>query len=84
MLMMTQKIIFGHGGVEANKAEYQSYLEMLEGLKTIIVAEIEKGRTEDEVVNDTSLTKVYDDQGYSWRFITSEKIRRTFYRSLKQ
>ncbi|WP_353776829.1 MBL fold metallo-hydrolase [Winogradskyella sp. 3972H.M.0a.05] len=78
------KIIPGHGGTESNKVEYLAYLEMLEGLKKIISGEIEKGRTEDEVANDTSLTKTYDDQGYSWQFITSEKIRRTFYKSLKQ
>lgn len=77
------KIIFGHGGTVANKTEYASYLEMLEGLKKIILEEIKKGKTEDEVATDTSLTKTYDDQGFSWRFINSEKIRRTFYKSLK-
>jgi len=77
------KIIPGHGPV-SNKKEYAAFLGMMQGLKKIIVSEIEKGRTEDEVANDASLTKTYDDQGYSWRFITSEKIRRTFYKSLKK
>ncbi len=77
------KIIPGHGPV-SNKKEYKSFLTMMEGLKSIIQAEIEKGKTEEQVTKDASLTKTYDDQGYSWNFITSEKIRRTFYKSLKQ
>jgi len=77
------KIIPGHGPV-SNKKEYAAFLEMMQGLKSIILAEINKGKTEEEVVNDESLTKTYDAQGYSWRFITSEKIRRTFYKSLKK
>lgn len=76
------KIIPGHGAA-SNKAEFKSFLKMLKTLRTIISDEIKKGKTEDEVVNNTSLTKTYDDLNYSWRFITSEKIRRTFYRSLK-
>ena len=77
------KIIPGHGGL-SNKAEYQSFLKMMEGLKTAVLAEIKNGKAEDEVANDTSLTKTYDFAGYSWNFITSEKIRRTFYKSLKE
>jgi cyclase len=77
------KIIPGHGGL-SNKAEYERFLKMLESLKTIVLAEIKKGKTEDEVANNTSLTKTFDDQGYSWNFINSEKIRRTFYKSLKE
>ncbi len=77
------KIIPGHGDL-SNKAEYQSFLKMMEGLRAAVIAEIENGKTEDEVANDTSLTKTYDFAGYSWNFITSEKIRRTFYKSLKK
>lgn len=76
------KIIPGHGKV-SNKAEYKVFLEMLETLKSNVMAEIKKGKTEDEVVADNSITKTYDDLGYSWVFISSEKIRRTFYNSLK-
>lgn len=76
------KIIPGHGDL-ASKKDYESFLNMMESLKDIILKEIEQGKTEDEVTNNTALTKTYDDLGYSWRFITSEKIRRTFYRSLK-
>ncbi len=77
------KIIPGHGPI-SNKKEYAAFLDMMQGLKTIILAEIEKGQTEEDVANNKSLTKTYDAQGYSWNFITSKKIRRTFYKSLKQ
>ncbi len=76
------KIIPGHGKV-SNKAEYKVFLEMLETLKANVLAEIKKGKTEDEVAVDTSITKTYDDLGYSWNFINSERIRRIFYQGLK-
>jgi glyoxylase-like metal-dependent hydrolase (beta-lactamase superfamily II) len=76
------KIIPGHGKV-SNKAEYNTFLTMLETLKVAVLVEINKGKTEDEVADDTTITKTYDDLGYSWAFINSEKIRRTFYRGLK-
>lgn len=75
-------IIPGHGPI-SNKKEYTAYLSMLETLKDRISAKISKGKSEEDVVNDTSITEDFDEQGYSWRFITSEKIRRTIYQSLK-
>lgn len=75
-------IIPGHGKM-SNKAEYKVFLTMLEILRTNVLAEIQKGKTEDEVAANTLITKTYDDLGYSWDFITSEKIRRTFYQGLK-
>ncbi|NNK27540.1 MAG: MBL fold metallo-hydrolase, partial [Flavobacteriaceae bacterium] len=77
------KIIPGHGSV-SNKKEYKAFLAMMEGLREIIQAEISKGKTEEQVVNDANLTQVYDDQGYSWRFINSERIRKIYYNSLKK
>ena len=77
------KIIPGHGKL-SNKAKYQFFLSMLEDLKTKVLAEIESGKTEDDVAANTAITKTYDDLGYSWAFINSERIRRTFYKSLKQ
>ena len=77
------KIIPGHGKL-GNKEQYKFFLSMLEDLKSKVLAEIAKGKTEDEVTANTSLTKTYDDLGYSWDFINSEKIRRTFYKSLKK
>ena len=75
------KIIPGHGGL-SNKSEYKTFLSMLESLRANVLAEIKNGKTEDEVASNTSITKTYDDLGYSWQFISSEKIRRTFYKSL--
>lgn len=77
------KIIPGHGSL-SNKMEYKSFLEMLESLKTSILTEINSGKSEDEVAKNESLTKTYDAMGYGSGFINSEKIRRTFYLSLKK
>jgi glyoxylase-like metal-dependent hydrolase (beta-lactamase superfamily II) len=77
------KIIPGHGKL-SNKKEYQDIMVMLETLKANVLAEIDKGKTEDEVAANTAITKTYDDLGYSWGFITSEKIRRTLYKDLKK
>ena len=57
---------------------------MLVDLRTSIQSEIEKGKTEDDVANNSAITKTYDDIGYSWNFITSEKIRRAIYKSLNK
>ncbi|ARV09454.1 MBL fold metallo-hydrolase [Winogradskyella sp. PC-19] len=76
------KIIPGHGTV-SNKEEYQDFLKMLETLETNISKAIADGKTEDEVKADTYLTKTYDDLGYGSGFINSERIRTTFYKSLK-
>lgn len=77
------KIIPGHGGL-SNKLEYITFLKMLETLKTNVQAEIDKGKTEDEVVANTTITEAYDALNYGSGFISSEKIRRTFYMSLKK
>lgn len=77
------KIIPGHGNL-SNKKEYKFFLKMLETLKANVLTEIKKGKTEEEVVANTSITKTYDDLDYGCCFISSEKIRRTFYKSLKE
>jgi glyoxylase-like metal-dependent hydrolase (beta-lactamase superfamily II) len=77
------KIIPGHG-TQSNKEEYKFFLSMLESLRANILAEIKKGKTEDEVANDASITKTYDELNYGSGFINSKKIRRTFYNSLKE
>lgn len=77
------KIIPGHGSL-SNKMEYKTFLEMLESLKASILTEIKNGKSEDEVAKNESLTKTYDAMGYGGGFINSEKIRRTFYLSLKK
>lgn len=76
------KIIPGHGQL-ANAEDYKDFLIMLETLQSNIQKAIDEGKTEDEVKTDTSLTKTYDDLDYGSGFINSEKIRVTFYNSLK-
>ncbi|RZN84777.1 MAG: MBL fold metallo-hydrolase [Winogradskyella sp.] len=77
------KIIPGHGSV-SNKEEYQTFLKMLETIEANVSKAITDGKTEDEVKADASLTKKYDDLGYGSGFINSERIRLTFYKSLKK
>lgn len=77
------QVIPGHGSL-SNKSEYQTFLKMLEALKSKISEAIKLGKTEDEVAEDETLTKIYDDLNYGTGFINSEKIRRTFYLSLKE
>ncbi|KAA5827794.1 MBL fold metallo-hydrolase [Algibacter amylolyticus] len=77
------KIIPGHGNL-SNKAEYSTFLNMMESLKSTIEIEISQGKTEDEVAANSALTKTYDDLNYGCCFISSEKIRRTFYKGLKE
>ena len=75
------KIIPGHGDL-SNKTEYASFLEMLNILRANVQAEIDKGKSENNIVNNTAITKQYDDLNYSWNFINSEKIRSAIYKSL--
>lgn len=75
------KIIPGHGPL-SNKAEYTTFLEMLKELRANVQAEIDKGKTEDDIVGNNAITKKYDDLNYSWGFINSQKIRRAIYQSL--
>jgi len=77
------KIIPGHGKI-SNKTEYKEFLTMLETLKVNVLAEIANGKTEEEVAANNNVTKTYDDLGYSWSFIPSERMRRTLYKSLKK
>lgn len=76
------KIIPGHGRV-SNKEAYEDFLKMLIGLRKNIQNAIDEGKTEEDVKADTSLTKTYDALDYGSGFISSEKIRLTFYKSLK-
>lgn len=75
------KIIPGHGSL-STKAEYEAFLKMLEILKDNIQKEINDGKTEEDVAKNENLTKTYDDLNYGTGFINSERIRRTFYKSL--
>lgn len=77
------KIIPGHGKV-SNKEEYKNFLTMLETLRDHVQKAIDNDKTEDEVKADSSITKTYDDLDYGTGFINSERIRLTFYKSLKE
>lgn len=77
------KIIPGHRNV-SDKAALQSYLEMLEEIEKNILAEIKSGKSEQEVTENASLTKKYDDLNYGDWFISGKVLRRTFYRSLQK
>lgn len=76
------KIIPGHGKV-SNKEEYTSFLIMLKTLKTNVYNAIKAGKSEAIIKADKSLTKGYDAKGFGDGFINSERIRATFYDSLK-
>ena len=77
------KIIPGHGQI-SNKEEYITFLNMLEDLRAKVLNEINLGKSEEEVAGNNNLTKFYDELNYNCCFISSEKIRRTLYRSLKK
>ena len=76
------KIIPGHGKL-SNKEEYKDFLTMLEAIRDNVQKAIDNGKTEDEVKTDASITKTYDDLGYGTGYINSERMRLTFYKSLK-
>ena len=63
------KIIPGHRNL-STKTELISYLEMLETVEQIILAEIKNCKTEDDMTNDPTLTKKYYDLGYDDCFIS--------------
>ena len=77
------KIIPGHGSV-SSKAEYKSFLDMLKTVRDRVSAQIEAGKSEDEVASDPEITSPYDDQGFGSGFINSERIKRIIYQSLKK
>lgn len=76
------KIIPGHGPV-SSKEDYKIFLNMLEYLHSKVSAAISEGKSEEDIKNDISITKEYDDLGFGSGFINSERIRQTFYSSLK-
>ena len=76
------KIIPGHGKA-SNMEEYRGFLKMLETLRDHVQKAIDDGKTEEEVTEDSSITKTYDDLDFGTGFINSERIRSTFYQSLK-
>ncbi|WP_299628163.1 MBL fold metallo-hydrolase [uncultured Tenacibaculum sp.] len=76
-------VIPGHREI-SNKKELAAYRDMLVLLRDRVQAKINEGKSVDEVKNDTSITKEYDDEKYGDWFITGEGIRETIYKSLIQ
>ncbi|TQI70093.1 glyoxylase-like metal-dependent hydrolase (beta-lactamase superfamily II) [Gramella sp. Hel_I_59] len=78
------KIIPGHGDL-ANYQDYSNYVSMLKNIRENVQQKIDQGATEEEIALDESLTsEFYTDKEASEFFINGEKIRRTFYKSLKK
>ncbi len=73
------KIIPGHGPL-SNKAELQAYRDMLVSVRRLIAAEIEAGKTLDEVIS-ANPTAPYDAE-WATRFITPERFTRIIYTDL--
>ena len=74
-------IIPGHGKL-SNRKELKSFIAMLEDILTNVRNEIAKGKSLEEVVANKSLTQKYD-AVHGGGFINPERLRETFYKSLK-
>ena len=75
-------IIPGHGR-PSNKKELNTYIAMLEDIKNNTLKAIESGKTLEQIKTDTSISGAYDND-YGTGFINPEKLRSTFYTSLKK
>ena len=75
-------IIPGHGR-PSNKKELNTYIAMLEDIKNNTLKAIESGKTLEQIKTDTSISGAYDTD-YGTGFINPEKLRSTFYTSLKK
>lgn len=74
-------IIPGHGR-PSNKKELKVYIAMLEDIKANVKTAIDSGASLDNVKTNKSLTKSYDET-HGNGYINPEKMRETFYTSLK-
>ncbi len=74
------KIIPGHGR-PSNKSELQTYVNMLEDIRSIVQKEIAAGKTLEEITADAQLLSKYDDT-HGNDYINPEKMRTTVYTSL--
>ncbi len=83
MIMLSDnetKVVPGHGNVSSKK-DLEAYLKMLTTLRDRVKAEIDKGRSLEEVKKNSEITKEY--KSFSG-WINEEVIRETIYRSLTQ
>ena len=75
-------IIPGHGR-PSNKKELTTYIAMLDDIKNNTLKAIQSGKTLEQIKTDTSISVAYDND-YGTGFINPEKLRSTFYTSLKK
>ena len=75
------KIIPGHRSV-SSKQELKVYKIMLITLRNRVQEAINKGKSFNDVSNDSNITKEYKKEYWAW-FISAKKIRETIYKSLK-
>ena len=74
-------ILPGHGAA-GTRAEMQAAVDMLVDAEKRVEALVRDGKTADEVVAANPLADYHDD--WDWRFITTERMTRTLYRSLTE
>ena len=74
-------IIPGHGR-PSSKKELTSYITMLEDIKNNTLKALELGKTLEQITTDTTISGAYDID-YGTGFINPERMRSTFYNSLK-
>ncbi len=75
------KIIPGHGR-PSTRFELEAFLAMLQDIKAKVQSQIDAGKTLEEVMADKVLTAEYD-ASFGGGFINPERLRETFYNSLK-
>lgn len=76
------KIIPGHGQISSKK-ELEAYTAILVEIKNRIQVELDKGKSENEVASDQTLTAKYDNPMGNF-FINPERLKRSIYQSLAQ
>jgi glyoxylase-like metal-dependent hydrolase (beta-lactamase superfamily II) len=74
-------ILPGHGAA-GTRAELQAAVDMLVDAEKRVEALVRDGKTADEVVAANPLADYHDE--WDWRFITTERMTRTLYRSLTE
>ena len=74
-------ILPGHGAA-GTRAELQAAVDMLIDAEKRVEALVRDGKTADEVVTANPLGDYHDE--WDWRFITTERMTRTLYRSLTE
>ncbi|MBT8082186.1 MAG: MBL fold metallo-hydrolase [Gammaproteobacteria bacterium] len=75
------KFITGHGPV-GTRAGLAKDLAMLEDAEARVMALLDKGMSEEDILAANPLADYHDE--YNWFFITTEKMTQTFIRSLTQ